>query len=1067
MVAFSICEKTFAQFLPVVPPEWRSRIDAERSGIHDANSIRTMFYNFGMVGDYPLDPINVDLTVFHSVEIPKGSGENYSDGTTPFVLARVRQITNRDASIMLTGFRERQGTSPISNKTMRFEPRFGYFQPDPAINRGRSVALSSDPRTWPVEWYDKLNDPHDPGWRGFWNGYFGKAPRADQESFVVYDDNFYDAWEFYPDSRDITRRGLGLKVEQRGFQWANPQASYVIFFHYDIANESTTDYSDNIIFGLYMDSGVGGSGIGRDGVPESDDDNAFFDRAAGLNLVYTWDKNGNGMRGKTGYLGYSYLETPGNSVDPKDNDMDGITNERRDGGPGAKIIGQDAIRNYVLANYNFANFEAFYGPLTTRPAFIQGIWWTGDEEMDWVAEHHDTGADGIFGTNDPGEKDGIPTDGETNFDRTDIDESDQIGLTGFKMNRIRAGVGSPSTAVDDIVFFDDGQQWPMRLYNIFTHPDSAFDSPLVLNYNIGFLFASGTFTLKAGKTERFSLAMGFGEDLRELRNTTRVVQQIYKANYQFAVPPPMPTLKAYTGDGFVTLTWDNVAERAFDPITMNNDFEGYRLYRSTDPAFLDPQVIYTGTGTRPIGHGRPIAQFDLVNGIAGFSPTQVEGVAYFLGDDSGLKHTFTDTTVVNGQRYFYAITAYDRGVDSIFIYPSENAISLSQTLRGGLILPINAVEVFPNPKVPGYVSSRIANIQQVQGRGVGEVNFQVLNSNLIPDGDVYELRFFNQKESIIAETYSLVNITKRDTIFEFGRDFTGSGTGPVGDGILPIIKTNSTIVIDSAKTGFSSGSRTNLILRYRYAPALPITLRRPGFPNDIEIVFSDQVLDTSLAAVGIPAINSKFKIVAKTDTGDFQLDFRFRDLDNSGSLNQIDEFVEVITRAFAAPTIARATWRFEVDTVGLGGTAVTEPTLGDHFNLRLKLPYSSNDLFRFSTLGATVEKNQAKKEFENEPYVVPNPYVGAASFEPQRFAVDGRGERKIEFRNIPLDATIRIFTVSGELVKKLRQDGSITAGFVAWNLRNEDNLEVAPGLYIYQVDGGEVGTFIGKFAIIK
>ncbi len=67
------------------------------------------------------------------------------------------------------------------------------------------------------------------------------------------------------------------------------------------------------------------------------------------------------------------------------------------------------------------------------------------------------------------------------------------------------------------------------------------------------------FILGSGKRERFSLALGFGANLRELRTTTKVVQQIYKANYQFAVPPPMPTVKAFTGDGFVTLTWDNAA----------------------------------------------------------------------------------------------------------------------------------------------------------------------------------------------------------------------------------------------------------------------------------------------------------------------------------------------------------------------------------------------------------------------------------------------------------------------------------------------------------------------------
>lgn len=240
---------------PPVPPDERGRIDAERSGIHDAANIRTIFWNFGMVGDYPRDPINVDLSVFHSVEVPKGSGMNYSDGITPFVLAKVRQRDGTDAYIMETGFRERQGTSPYYNRIMRFEPRPGFFQADPAINPLRSLAISTDPRTWPPSWPDKRNDPDDPGWSGEWNGYFGKHAAADQESFTVMDDNYYDAWDFYPDSRDPTRRGLGLRIEVRGFQWANPQVGNVIFWHYEITNESTTDYDDNIIFGLYVDSG--------------------------------------------------------------------------------------------------------------------------------------------------------------------------------------------------------------------------------------------------------------------------------------------------------------------------------------------------------------------------------------------------------------------------------------------------------------------------------------------------------------------------------------------------------------------------------------------------------------------------------------------------------------------------------------------------------------------------------------------------------------------------------------------------------------------------------------------
>jgi hypothetical protein len=1053
--------------LPTTPANERGSIDMERSGTHDANNIRTIFYNYGMVGDYPPDPINVDLSVFHSMEIPKGSGENYSDGACPFVLAKIQQRTGSIVYIMETGYRERQGVSPYTGKTMRYEPRPGFFQVDPSINVGRSVAMSNDSRTWPDIWYDRRSDTYDPGWKGSWDGYFGKSPHADQESYVVYDDNFYDAWAFSPDSRDNTRKGLGLKVEQRGFQWSNPQAGNVIFFHYDISNESTTQYNNNIIFGLYMDSGVGGSGIGVDGIPESDDDNAYFDKTIGTNLVYTWDKYGHGMKGATGYLGYSYLETPGNSTNLIDDDGDGITDERRDSGPGTKIIGQDAIRAYVTAHYDMTKFQAFYGPLEKRPAYVAGVWWTGDEDMDWVAEFDDTGGDGVFGTGDPGELDGIPTAGEANFDQTDIDESDQIGLTGFKMNRIKAGAGSPSTQVDNIVFFDDGNQWPKRLYNIFTNPDSSFDQPLVLNYNIAFLFASGPFLLDIGKKERFSLALGFGANLTELTTTTKVVQQIYKANYQFAVPPPMPTLKGIAGDKRVTLMWDNASERAYDPITNNNDFEGYRIYRSTDPTFLDPKVILTGTGSGPIGNGKTIAQFDLQNNISGYSNTTVNGVAYYLGDNTGLSHYFVDTTVTNGQMYYYAVTSYDRGVDSIQIYPSENAIAVSQTLRGGIILPKNVIQVIPNPPVPGYQDASISELTHTKGRGTGTVNLKVLNSKLVPENHLLAIRFDQATDSVRAQTYRLVDVTLGDTLFLFGSDLAGESKGPSGDGILPVISTPYKTAIDSAKTFFLANSATNLKLKVRYAPGYPVELRRGNYPEDVDLVFSDTFLDTSVAAVGIPATPTKFKVVAKTAAGDVKLKFRFRDQGGVNTMSRNGDYIEVLTATASTPNTLKATWRFEIDTTGIGSGLITPATKGDVYQLRLAIPFAGDDEFTFKTKAQYIDPNAAKQKFNEHPYVVPNPYVGAASFEPQRYAVSGRGERKIEFRNLPAYSTIRIYTVSGDLVQTLHHDGNMNNGVVSWDLRNRDNLEIAPGLYLYHVDGNSTGSYVGKFAIIK
>ncbi len=1073
---------------PVVPPELRGNINAERTGIHDANRIRTQFANFGMVGDFQVNP---DLSVFHSAEVPKGSGLNYSDGITPFVLARVTQENGREAHIMLTGYRERQATSPNTSRVMRFEPRPGYNERNPDINQGRSIALSNDPRTWPGAtnesgildpssdptdcWIDRVDDPDDPGWCGSWNGFFGKRPNADQESYFVMDDQFYDAWNFYPDSRDRTRRGLGLRVEVRGFQWANPQAQNVIFWHYDIVNEGTTTY-DDIIFGLYMDSGVGGSGQSCDGVAESDDDNAFYNRDFGLNLVYTWDRNGNGVGltsncVKTGYLGYAYLETPGNSSNGVDDDQDGIFDERRDGGPGQKIEGQDAIRAYFQSNYDVALFEQTYGPLEERPAFVAGEWWTGDEDLDWLAQFSDTGGDGIFEDDDnaadTGERDGIPTAGEPNFDQTDIDESDMIGLTGFKMNRIRAGAGAPSSETDNIVFFTNQNEWPRRLYEQFSSPneEDRFDVPLVLNYNIGFLFASGPFPLVAGTRERFSLALAYGDDLTELESTVETVQSIYAANYQYATPPPLPTLRAEAGDGFVRLSWDNAAEKGIDPVTNRNDFEGYRIYRSTDPNFLDAQVVTNARGTGPFGNGRPIVQFDLDNDIKGYSDLQVSGVAYWLGEDTGITHTYTDEDVTNGQTYYYAVTSYDRGSEQFNFFPSENAITISRTPRGGTILPKNTVEVRPNPRVPGYVSATVddASIEHFAGDGVGSVGIRVINSDLVPDDHTFRIEFEGFADSVRALTYRMIDETTEEVLFDTARDLDGAATGPIGAGLQPVIFTPRTVQVDSASTGWTSGSRSDVQFDADYSQALPINLIRPGYPENIRVTFADEPLDTSLAAIGAPAQPAHFKVV--TEESGRQLDFRYRDVDGNLTLNRTGEFVEILAPEAEGSTRQMPVWRFVVDTTGVGAFD-RPPGAGDEFVLAIHKPFGPNDVIRFRARSEFVDEAAKRAAFdEEEPYVVPNPYVASASFEPERFAVSGRGVRRLEFRAIPALATIRIYTVRGELVETLDHDGS-TTGVVEWNLRSKDNLEIAPGLYIFHVDS-DVGEHVGKFAVIK
>lgn len=1071
---------------PVVPKEQRSNFGYERSGTHDANNIRTSFYNYGMVGDYPSDPINVDLSTFHSVEVPKGNGMNYSDGITPFVLAKINKANSEIDWIMETGFRERQQLVIGTLRQIRFEPRPGYFQIDKSINKDESPAMSHLARTWPNEWIDKLNDVTDPGWRGSWNGYFGKRIVAEEESYFVMDDDAYRIPGFYPDYRDSTRRGLGMRVEVRGFQWSNPQAGNVIFWHYDIANEGTTDYLDNIIFGIYMDSGVGGSAIGCDPLPESDDDNAFYDKSFGLNLVYTWDTYGHGKSlvnncGKTGYLGYAYLETPGKSEDVVDNDNDGITDEKRDADPGQKIIGQQNILNYVNAHYNVAKFETIYGPITSRPAYKDSVWWTGDEDMDWVARFHDTGADGIFGTHDPGENDGTPTQGETNFGQTDLHESDQIGLTGFKINRIAPGKSNPGGETDGIVFWNDpGAKvfWPKALYEQFTGEagQNPFGAAIQNDYNIGFLFASGTFKLPAGSRERFSLALAYGSTLYDLRKTVSIVQQIYNANYQFAVPPPRPTLTAETGDGYVKLSWNDVAERSIDPISFKNDFEGYKIYRSTDPEFRDPRVISNGQGTGTMIFGKPLAQFDVADDIQGYSTLTVDGVQYFLGEDTGIRHDFKDTTAVNGQLYYYAIVAYDYGDDSLGFYPSENAVSVSRTVRGGIILPPNIVEVRAEPKVSGFIPASTSNVRHTKGNGIGTVKIEIVNSDSIPKNRTLLLRFKNTESTKIRpDFYEIVDSANSYVYLDHGTDLDGTGRGEasISAGIKAVLSTISVPELDTANTGFVAGSGVNFktVTTFEATSKVLRDKRRSIYPKNIRILFGDTVMDVSYRLGFLtPNRAMKFAVYAVNDDGSLsKLRFAFTNVDGDSTFGANGETINILdtTTQQNVPGLPDIIWSIKVDTSGqyLRGP-IQKPKAGDEYHITLKMPFTTADEFAFSTTAQSINAGKAKIDFASQPYVVPNPYVGAASFEPEKFAISGRGERRIEFRNLPINSTVRIYTVNGTLVQTLQQDGTIN-GFVAWNLRTKDNMDVAPGLYVYHVDGNDAGTFIGKFAIIK
>ena len=123
-------------------------------------------------------------------------------------------------------------------------------------------------------------------------------------------------------------------------------------------------------------------------------------------------------------------------------------------------------------------------------------------------------------------------------------------------------------------------------------------------------------------------------------------------------------------------------------------------------------------------------------------------------------------------------------------------------------------------------------------------------------------------------------------LFETGRDFDAAGIGPVGAGLLPIVRRPKTVVARRERQRVRAGKPDERAPRSsRIRPALPINLRRLGFPDDISIVFSDAVVDTGIDLYPVDPWPGQVPGLRAPEAGDRQLDFRFRDLDGDGTLS--------------------------------------------------------------------------------------------------------------------------------------------------------------------------------------
>jgi len=94
-------------------------------------------------------------------------------------------------------------------------------------------------------------------------------------------------------------------------------------------------------------------------------------------------------------------------------------------------------------------------------------------------------------------------------------------------------------------------------------------------------------------------------------------------------------------------------------------------------------------------------------------------------------------------------------------------------------------------------------------------------------------------------------------------------------------------------------------------------------------------------------------------------------------------------------------------------------------------------------------------------HTVPDPYLGTSLYDLSPTS------KQLMFVNLPPEATIRIFTLTGVLVDVLIHDDITAGGRAVWDVRNRNNQFVASGVYFYHVVTPAGDEHVGKFTIIN
>lgn len=938
-------------------------------------------------------------------EWPKASGNYYIFGAGPYIAAKLPD----GKKVVTVGYNPNDGTSEFGPGTIT---NGGTSDPDNNLSRYRIYKITPTSKPGDAD-YDE------------WPAADG-APVGDGGKPVVISDQ--DTWSVYNDINFENHSGvnvpgdqLGIEVQQRSFAFvgAGP-VNDIVFLSYKFINKGSSDLAD-VYMGVLVDPDLG----------DFNDDLAGCDTTRSIGYVYNANPRDSHIKGTPGALAYDFFKGPINA----DGDE--------------------------LSMTSFTIFTIANDPTTDEERYNQ------------MAGFQKDGTDRLGGPFD------LPGD-PTSQANPDIDDAPGDKRFMVASGPFQMAVGDTQTIVVGIVAAAGANN---------------FD---------------GVRSVKLADEQAQTI---FDKDFKVPSAPTNPTVTVVPLDNQIIL----------TWDDASERAIDTFGRGLADYDTL--DFQGYRVYKSQTRNPNDFRLATDKDGV-PAQYDRIDDVTNITDNQLDPSSGFTQTLVVKIGTDNGVRHYFIDNDVINGHTYYYDVRAYDyqpvfqpRTLERTSTAPLAavpqapfGRVATSVHLMGAdtsnaVIEAIHTLGVSD-----GSATVRLINPDAVTGHNY-EVRFTQTPKPIVPRPTQPQVAVSDEpglRAKLTAPqqggdiTWSLVDVTNGNTVLA-GQQQASSPNDlsyPIADGAIvtvagppPGINVDTPFQwaevpserwmtgndwgggflfggMDIGANFFGStltGGTDFVTVEIRFAPLGTAGKTQKayeylrggtpsyGFVGYNEVPFTVWDVDADPPRQLNAAFVEQNGGPAKDDTWlptETASDCEYLFIFKSDYSDTEDPFYtgKILNADAGDMDILYSIWPLARP----GHDPATELADGQIFRIIANRVNTASDRFAFSTQGpvsnATIQREELKKI-----NAVPNPYIVRNALESSQY------DRKILFTHLPATCTIKIYTLTGDLIKTISHTNGTS--IETWDVLTDNGLPPASGIYLYRVET-PLGAKMGKLAII-